>query len=1008
MLGRQYSSFHTTIGQEDDNEDQQQSFMSAAAIVPEGYEAILDEASNCYYYWNKATGETSWEVPQLDTQDDQPSYFGSTHGGKSLKSTFPSSMMESIEESSPRDNVEVRGLDTDERFRQQHSFNSLRYSTSFNMDEMIIKDPTDDDAWNTKGKVLNTWQGHLSSDDDELHPIEAGRATVQYAPNVLGNATKINMETEDITMARHSSDEETSIGKQDPMNEDFERQMRCEPDVVNEILETEEERTTRKFKNMRKNGAIMVSELNGWEQWRSPHGAVFYSRVGDQGGQWKAPFEFPDVYSDTVLEKKVGGTLENLKIEYANAIQKRNNSPVSNTATKTPIRSVSMQLPETLTKDYALSASGKNPNDLNRINLLDRAFVNKPLGNPGDEDDDFYHGDDTMNFDESGGDDLTGKKKPKAVDAATKRLKDIYKSLRFRDKALDNAIELNEVKRKADEAKKTWEKYLDTKAEEDFNKQHYGGKKRYDPQNPFIAKVDNDSDEEDVPVTDFNTLYARSIIVQQRWPWTALIDVQTDRTFYRHEVEDFFQAEPPAEMIKYEAEILQSKTSILSSSRELKDTDDNSMISTSNRYEQVSGGMSERYKLELVKRKEHEKVLRGKMKELFKSDSESEAPPTLPDELKAQKDGKSGVDGTEAKKAEHASAIIERISKQIEAQEKSKKPPAKALYAPPKHVGGRRTSMFNVNITKFVRKYNPSGIQNTIDEHEEDLEVLQTLKKNGGSMTGGSRLAQDVSADRSKRISEPSSETEADSFLPPPNKKRQFVDIAWLDAQTLLKRLRWFSVQYDQQQLKSSSKSASTSSSLLKEGASVRSKWSKIRNQLNSDIGALSLSGVDLGKDLNEDMSKFALLRAKRVGKHASLQELKAAAAIRRKICHESKVYTDKVKSSLEVINSYIYEDDETIMTMIESEIYRRHALEAAVFMKCSLVRPISIKDLKAYTGVPNYVLCPQAAVSFDLSLPKMISHSLPSGFWEVLEDPSGKTFFCEKKTGQMQGRYSL
>ena len=44
---------------------------------------------------------------------------------------------------------------------------------------------------------------------------------------------------------------------------------------------------------------------------------------------------------------------------------------------------------------------------------------------------------------------------------------------------------------------------------------------------------------------DFDSMYARSAVVRQRWPWTCLVDVAANIQFYRHELDDFFQLDPP-------------------------------------------------------------------------------------------------------------------------------------------------------------------------------------------------------------------------------------------------------------------------------------------------------------------------------------------------------------------------------------------------------------------------------------------------------------------------------
>ena len=57
--------------------------------------------------------------------------------------------------------------------------------------------------------------------------------------------------------------------------------------------------------------------------------------------------------------------------------------------------------------------------------------------------------------------------------------------------------------------------------------------------------ADSDSDEEET--MNFTKLYSRSIIVGQKWPWTKLVDIESDRQFFRNEMLDYFQFEAPPE-----------------------------------------------------------------------------------------------------------------------------------------------------------------------------------------------------------------------------------------------------------------------------------------------------------------------------------------------------------------------------------------------------------------------------------------------------------------------------
>ena len=33
----------------------------------------------------------------------------------------------------------------------------------------------------------------------------------------------------------------------------------------------------------------------------------------------------------------------------------------------------------------------------------------------------------------------------------------------------------------------------------------------------------------------YSTMYARAVVVRQHWPWSMLVDLKTDKTFYRNE-----------------------------------------------------------------------------------------------------------------------------------------------------------------------------------------------------------------------------------------------------------------------------------------------------------------------------------------------------------------------------------------------------------------------------------------------------------------------------------------
>lgn len=129
-------------------------------------------------------------------------------------------------------------------------------------------------------------------------------------------------------------------------------------------------------------------------------------------------------------------------------------------------------------------------------------------------------------------------------------MKQIYKALRSRDTDVDVAIDaqvnwsvlyyscLNTqtqaLEKRTQKAKLRWQQYLEMKTERE--RSMFGTK---------VEDAELDSDEDDV--MNFTKLYSRSIIAGQRWPWTKLVDIETDRQFYRNEMEDYFQFAPPPE-----------------------------------------------------------------------------------------------------------------------------------------------------------------------------------------------------------------------------------------------------------------------------------------------------------------------------------------------------------------------------------------------------------------------------------------------------------------------------
>lgn len=167
------------------------------------------------------------------------------------------------------------------------------------------------------------------------------------------------------------------------------------------------------------------------------------------------------------------------------------------------------------------------------------------------------------------------------INAAEDKYKNAYNALKERDAVNIGTLEYEVLSKDAERAQRRWKEFLHNTNQQNYSKlagtdefEEQYLKDRYGVDN---SREQGGGSEERPPVeddmdeyltgtlgvglgdhaagdADFNVLYARSIVVQQRWPWTCLVDMKTDKRFYRQEVEDFFQFDPPAEFEETERE----------------------------------------------------------------------------------------------------------------------------------------------------------------------------------------------------------------------------------------------------------------------------------------------------------------------------------------------------------------------------------------------------------------------------------------------------------------------
>jgi hypothetical protein len=110
--------------------------------------------------------------------------------------------------------------------------------------------------------------------------------------------------------------------------------------------------------------------------------------------------------------------------------------------------------------------------------------------------------------------------------------------------------------------KERWHQYLEVKNERDQLNQltsltpHDRDRERWEGEGEGTGEGHSDSDDDLNPESNlsFARLSANSMITAQRWPWTQLVELTTDRKFYRNEIEQCYQFNTPKEFEEQGAE----------------------------------------------------------------------------------------------------------------------------------------------------------------------------------------------------------------------------------------------------------------------------------------------------------------------------------------------------------------------------------------------------------------------------------------------------------------------
>lgn len=109
-------------------------------------------------------------------------------------------------------------------------------------------------------------------------------------------------------------------------------------------------------------------------------------------------------------------------------------------------------------------------------------------------------------------------------------------------------ISAQTLEHRSEKVKERWHQYLEVQSEREQLNPHPSHGVDDDPdRGDGHSDSDDDNPESNV---SFAKLSANSMITAQRWPWTQLVELTTDRKYYRNEIENTFQFNPPKEFEK--------------------------------------------------------------------------------------------------------------------------------------------------------------------------------------------------------------------------------------------------------------------------------------------------------------------------------------------------------------------------------------------------------------------------------------------------------------------------
>jgi hypothetical protein len=507
-------------------------------VEMEEWQKVYDESYQMYYYFNNFSGESTWDIPAS---------FRDAEGWGGDSNNVMASALEII--------------------------NTARSGrlTARSTASMTSRPPTSRPTKEQRDSVLSVLTGR-----------QQGQEGASFDYNATLNSRVVGTEYVPPTPKKEDSDSESDAGGSAQEHKGIAKGAHILTDAyggiydVSQLLEDEEARTTRKFNEMKESGSIMRTRL-GWEEWLSSQGAVFYAHRGRTGGQWAVPQPFARLEQEKQVAEKNKSRLKRQQYhkeeeakssqysfmlkgweekaeeeeamhggrsgvkDFANAdglveaglirdvfnMRKEEDSKASDKARQSRHRmfGAGEGQPSGQYLDQSqrqLAGQDRHPDYLEAGNFGEEEEVTGGMIDALSRKDKFNEYGNNIRI----SDRYNGK-----LNEVTTGMKEVYKALRTRDTKIDIDINAAALEERTEKAKVRWQQYVEMKAERE--------------RVMFDGDEQPEDDDDDNNQMDFTKLYSRSVIVRQRWPWTKLVDIETDKTFYRNESADYFQFEAP-------------------------------------------------------------------------------------------------------------------------------------------------------------------------------------------------------------------------------------------------------------------------------------------------------------------------------------------------------------------------------------------------------------------------------------------------------------------------------